>query len=173
MESKAKILGHPAHPMLVVFPLGLLATAVVFDLIHLGTRNMQWSIAAYYMIAAGVIGALIAAPFGAVDLMAVPRNTRARRIGAVHGAGNAVVVLLFAGSWALRPAATVVPNDLALTLSFAGASLAVVTAWLGGELVSRLGIGVSDTANVNAPSSLEGEPRERRVDTSDPRTFPD
>ncbi len=92
MESKAKILGHPVHPMLVVFPLGLLATAVVFDLIHLATRNMQWSIAAYYMIAAGVIGALVAAPFGAVDLMAVPRGTRARRIGAVHGAGNAAVL---------------------------------------------------------------------------------
>ena len=30
MESKAKVLGHPIHPMLIVFPLGLLATAVAF-----------------------------------------------------------------------------------------------------------------------------------------------
>ena len=32
MESKAKSLGPPVHPMLIVFPLGLLATAVAFDI---------------------------------------------------------------------------------------------------------------------------------------------
>ena len=37
---------------------------------------------------------------------------------------------------------------------FLGAGLALVTAWLGGELVDRLGIGVSEGANVDAPSSL-------------------
>ncbi len=35
MESRAKILGHPIHQMLIPFPLGLLATGVVFDIIHL------------------------------------------------------------------------------------------------------------------------------------------
>jgi len=29
MESRAKLLGHPVHQMLIVFPLGLLATAVI------------------------------------------------------------------------------------------------------------------------------------------------
>ncbi|MGH8771313.1 MAG: DUF2231 domain-containing protein [Burkholderiales bacterium] len=62
MESKAKFLGHPVHPMLVVFPLGLLGTAVIFDVIHPITRNSAFSIAAYWMIAAGLIGGLIAAP---------------------------------------------------------------------------------------------------------------
>jgi uncharacterized membrane protein len=31
MESKAKIFGHPAHVILIVFPLGLLSTAAIFD----------------------------------------------------------------------------------------------------------------------------------------------
>ncbi len=35
MESKAKALGHPIHQMLVPFPFGLLATAVIFDVVHL------------------------------------------------------------------------------------------------------------------------------------------
>ena len=35
MESRAKFLGHPIHQMLIVFPLGLLATAVIFDIIAL------------------------------------------------------------------------------------------------------------------------------------------
>jgi uncharacterized membrane protein len=50
------------------------------------------------------------------------------------------------------------PAGLALVLSFAGAGLALITGWLGGELVSRLGIGVAEGANVNAPSSLSGKP---------------
>ena len=32
MKSRATFLGHPVHQMLIVFPLGLLATAVIFIL---------------------------------------------------------------------------------------------------------------------------------------------
>jgi len=32
--------------------------------------------------------------------------------------------------------------------------LVVVSGWLGAELVERLGVGVHDDANLNAPSSL-------------------
>ena len=31
MESRAKLAGYAIHPMLIVFPLGLPATAVIFD----------------------------------------------------------------------------------------------------------------------------------------------
>jgi uncharacterized membrane protein len=48
VESRAKLLGHPVHPMLIVFPLGLLATAVIFDIIGLATRDGTWSGMAYY-----------------------------------------------------------------------------------------------------------------------------
>jgi hypothetical protein len=43
MESRAKLLGHPIHQMLIVFPLGLLAMAVVFDLLAIGLANRYWS----------------------------------------------------------------------------------------------------------------------------------
>ena len=43
MESRAKLLGHPIHQMLIVFPLGLLAMAVVFDLLAMGLGNGYWS----------------------------------------------------------------------------------------------------------------------------------
>jgi uncharacterized membrane protein len=71
-----------------------------------------------------------------------------------HGAGNLVVVLIFFVSWLLRRDAPETPTALALLLSFAGAGLALVTAWLGGELVVRLGVGVYDDANLNASNSL-------------------
>lgn len=154
MESKAKFLGHPVHPMLIVFPLGLLATAVIFDVIQLITRNSAFSIAAYWMIAAGLIGGLIAAPFGFIDWSALPSNSRARFIGIIHGIGNVLVLGLFFWSWILR-SPDIEPRVLAMALSFAGAGLALVTAWLGGELVNRLGVGVYEDANVNAPNSLK------------------
>ena len=161
MESKAKLFGHPIHQMLVVFPLGLLATAVVFDVIHLAGHSPTMNAVAYWMMAAGIVGALVAAPFGTIDWLAIPKDTRAKRIGAMHGGGNLVVSLLFIASWLLRNDAATPPGTLALILSFAGAAIALLTAWLGGELVSRLGVGVYDDANVQAPSSLEARPQAR------------
>lgn len=158
MESRAKLFGHPIHQMLVPFPFGLLATAVIFDAVHLISGNGYWSEIAFWLIAAGVIGGLLAAPFGLVDWLGIPSGTRARRIGAVHGLGNLVVVVLFAASWWLRSGAPQAPNAFALTLSAAGFVLAGVTGWLGGELVDRLGVGVDDGAHLDAPSSLSGRP---------------
>src|SRR5262245_17919166 len=102
MESKVKLFGHPIHPMLIVFPLGLLATAALFDAITLAQGSPRWTEMAYYIIAAGILTGLLAAVFGAVDYFAIPSGTRAKRIGALHGLGNVVVVLLFAISWWLR-----------------------------------------------------------------------
>ncbi len=154
MESRAKLLGHPVHQMLIVFPLGLLAMAVIFDLLAIWLRQPHLSDVAYWMIAAGVITGLLAAPFGTIDWLAIPSGTRAKRIGALHGIGNVVVVVLFAGSWWLRRGAPEAPVTLALLLSFGGALIALFTGWLGGELVDRLAVGVDDHAHVDAPSSL-------------------
>ena len=158
VESRAKILGHPIHQMLVPFPFGLLATAAIFDVVQLVSGNGYWSEIAFWMIAAGVIGGLVAAPFGFADWLKIPDHTRARRVGRVHGLGNLAVVVLYAVSWWLRSDAPRAPEPLALALSFAGFALAGLTGWLGGELVDRLGVGVDDGAHLDAPSSLSGHP---------------
>ena len=77
MESRAKVFGHALHPILVVFPLGLLATAVIFDLVYLATDNLTMAIVSFWMIVSGVMGGLIAALFGWIDWFAIPQNTRA------------------------------------------------------------------------------------------------
>lgn len=157
MESRAKVLGHSAHQLLIVFPLGLLATAVVFDLVARWSAEPMLAAVAYYMLLAGIIGGVIAAPFGLVDWRAIPPGTRAKRIGATHGAVNAVALVLFVASWWIRPAPTDIPLA-ATVLALVGAALASVGGWLGGELVSRLGVGVYDGAHVDAPSSLSHRP---------------
>jgi uncharacterized membrane protein len=158
MESKAKLLGHPIHPMLIVFPLGLLATAVAFDIVGLSTGDGSWFGISFWMIAAGIIGGLLAAVFGLVDWWAIPSGTRAKAIGLWHGLGNVIVVVLFIASWFMRKPLPTQPRTGALAFSFIAVAMALVTGWLGGELVDRLGVGVDAGAHLDAPSSLSGWP---------------
>ena len=158
MESRAKLFGHPIHQMLIVFPLGLLGMAVIFDIIRLAFGATNLALASYYMIAAGVITGLLAAIFGLIDWLAIPARTRAKAIGLWHAVGNVVVVLLFALSWWLRREAPATPSTAAIVVAIVGLGLSLVTAWLGGELVDRLGVGVDDGAHLDAPSSLSGRP---------------
>jgi len=159
MESKVKLLGHPVHPMLIVLPLGLLSSAVIFDIVHLVSGQDVFSTIAFWDMGLGIVGGLLAAVFGLIDWLNIPGGTRAKRIGLFHGGGNVVVVTLFAVSWLIRLAAdNYEPGAVAYIFSFAGVALASVTAWLGGELVDRLGVGVDTGANLDAPNSLSGEP---------------
>jgi uncharacterized membrane protein len=138
--------------MLIVLPLGLLSAAVVFDVAYLITDEDAFSTVAFWNIAAGVIGGLGAAVFGAWDSWNIPKDTRAKRIGLWRGGGNVVVVVLFAVSWLLRLGQEGhEPGVLAYMLSFGCLALAAVTG-LGGELVDRLGVGVDPGANLNAPN---------------------
>lgn len=159
MESRAKLFGHPIHPMLVVFPLGLFIFALLCDIAYVTTREPGFALVAYWDIVGGIVGGLVAAVFGTVDWLAIPRGTRAKAIGLWHGLGNVPVVGLFAFNWLLRAnTPDFLPPPLAIALSFAAIALGGLTAWLGGELVDRLGVGVDDGAHLNAPSSLSGRP---------------
>lgn len=159
MEARAKLFGHPIHQMLVAFPLGVLGMSLFFDLIGLGTNRPALLNASFYMIAAGIISGLLAAVFGLIDFLGITAGTRAKRIGLLHGCGNVVVVALFAVSWWLRRPAPSTPGTLPIVISAVAVGIALVTGWLGGELVDRLGVGVDDGANLNAPSSLSGPAR--------------
>lgn len=166
MESRAKLFGHAIHPILIVYPLGLLSTAVIFDIIYLVTSDTRWTTVSFWMIAAGLIGGLLAALFGLIDFLNIPGNTRAKRVGLLHGLTNLFVVILFAVSFYLRTGFEV-PPTLALVLSFVGVGAALLGGWLGGELVERLGVGIAENASLNAPNSLTQRDRnELRVDKS-------
>ena len=159
MESHARAFGHPIHPMLIVFPLGLFVMALIFDILYYITGAVGLATAAFWDIIAGVIVGLIAAAFGLWDWLAIPGDTRAKRIGLLHGGGNVIVVVLFFVSWLLRLGmADHRPNVAGFILEIIATALVFFTAWLGGELVDRLGVGVTPGANLDAPSSLSEEP---------------
>lgn len=158
MSGPVKLLRHPLHPMLVVFPLGLLSGGVIFDLVARFTNNPGFYVVSYWMIAAGLVGGLLAAVVGLIDWLGIRAGTRAKSVGGWHGLGNLVIVILFALSWWMRSGVEDnVPSGLAFLLSLLGFGLALVTGWLGGELVYRLGMAVDEGAHENAPSSLSNE----------------
>jgi uncharacterized membrane protein len=163
MESKVKLFGHAIHPILIVFPLGLLGTGVVFDAVYLIWGNPMMTVVAYWMIAAGIIGGFLSAPFGFIDWLAIPAGTRAKTIGLIHSVTMEVVLVLFIASWWLRYDAPERPETLASVLSFAGAGLSMLGGWLGGELVERLGVGVDEGANLDAPNSLTNSHAARNI----------
>jgi uncharacterized membrane protein len=159
MESKAKLFGHPIHPMLIVVPLGSFIAAVVFDALYLWRGDVGFATVGYWNIAAGVVGGLLAAVFGLIDWTAIPSNTRAKRIGLLHGGNMVLVVAMFAAAWWMRY--TGVDNSATrniFLIEVAALVLGTVGGWLGGELVDRLGVGVDNGANLDAPNSLSGRP---------------
>lgn len=158
MEARAKLFGHSIHQMLIAFPLGLLGTSLAFDIAFLLLHRSEFALVAFWMIVAGVLGGLAAAVFGVIDWLAIPAGTRAKFVGMWHGAGNVAAVTLFGASWVLRTPATATPPIASIAISATGVAVVVISAWLGGELVDRLGVGVDDGAHLDAPSSLSGRP---------------
>jgi uncharacterized membrane protein len=157
MEARIRIAKHALHPMLVVFPLGLLATSVAWDICRLATHNPSWGVVAFWTIVAGVIGGLLAAVPGFIDWLAIPNNTRAKNVGTIHMILNLVIVGLFVISLIARsqvPGGYGGAGFVHMVWGWIGVAIALVSGWLGGELVETLGISVREGANANAPSSL-------------------
>lgn len=171
MKSRATVLGHPLHQVLVTFPIGVFGFAAVCDVGRALARDRgkarSWYAAAQRAIGAGLVGVLAAAPFGLIDFLAIPRRTRAKSVGLQHGIGNLGVGGLFLASFLLRKKSRA--PRVATALSSVGLALAGVTAWLGGELVNRLGVGVYEPTSFDAPSTLERPEGRKLVRLRSPR----
>lgn len=150
MHPKTRVFGHQIHPMLVVFPMGLLLSMVLFDTVGYFTGRVSFSLVAYWNCVLGLATGLLAASFGFVDWLAIPNDTRAKDVGAWHAGVTFCMLMLFGWSCLLR---IHTPDHSATILSFALSCVAVATAgvggWLGGELVNRYGVGVAEGANLD------------------------
>jgi uncharacterized membrane protein len=154
MPTPASIRKHPIHPMLVGIPIGLWVFAVVADLVHTGGGGPAWKQVAWYCIGGGIIGALLAAVPGLVDLTSISAG-KVRKVALTHMTVNLIVVGLFGLSfwWRTRdpfggwPAA----------ISGIGLLLLGLGGWLGGELVFVHGMGVE-------AAGATGSGRKRRAE---------
>ena len=137
MESRLRIAGQAVHPVLVMFPLGLFTMAVLFDMGNvLGGPDILGSLA-YWNIVAGLVGGVLVALAGAVDL-ALMRGARAKRMAVLQNLMNMGVLILFAVIVMLRMQS---PDRVAgaglLFVELIALVAAFVGAWYGGEIVNR------------------------------------
>jgi uncharacterized membrane protein len=138
MENRIALFGHLLYQTLIVFPLVLLATSVIFDLIYIAMESVRWASVSYWMIVAGLIGGVVAIAFSLIDWRGLPSNTRAKSIGLCLILGNLLVVALFLVSWMIRGSSLEEPSNTALMLSAVGIIIGMITGWLDGELVDSL-----------------------------------
>jgi nitrite reductase/ring-hydroxylating ferredoxin subunit/uncharacterized membrane protein len=143
MKSKATLLGHPAHPMLIPFPFAFLTGAFVFDAIGwLRDVPSLWTTGAYLSLA-GIATAVLAALPGLIDyLYTVPPDSSAKSRAIKHMVVNLSAVAAFAVAWWIRGDLTVRPNLPVVALEAVGLALLAAGAYMGGTLVTRNLIGV-------------------------------
>jgi uncharacterized membrane protein len=156
MSSPANIKNHPIHPMLVALPIGLWIFALVCDVVFASGGSGNWNTVAFYCVAAGIAGALLAAVPGFIDYLSIDEAAM-KRIGTYHLLLNLGAVILFAINLWLRlqlPATSRVP----LLLSIVGVAGLGVSGWLGGEMVYVKGMAVQAVEELSQEKRKE-QPR--------------
>lgn len=133
MQGKATLAGHPIHPMLVGFPIGFFGAVLVSDIISIWGNPAFWPRVAMWLIAFGVIGALVAAVFGFVDYLTAPMSAAAKRTATTHMILNLTVVALYIAAFFVRYANPI--STLGYVLTYVGLATLVVSGWYGGHLV--------------------------------------
>ncbi len=138
MSTRASIAGHPIHPMLVTLPIGLWIFSMICDFGFIITGDSSWAVSAYFTLGGGIVGALLAAVPGLIDLLGL-NDPRAQRIGIYHMVLNLAIVAVQAANFWLRTTdevAGVLPRGISIVVVLA----LIASGWLGGHLVHVLGV---------------------------------
>ena len=137
-----RLLGHPLHATIVHFPLGLLGSAPLWDGLGLAGIAGPWWTIGYWVVAVGLVLAVLAAVAGLVDFLRAVEGP-ARATGTWHLFANVAALAAFAIGWLLRdgPVPAEERRVAILALDAVGLLLLGIGGWLGGELVFRHGVG--------------------------------
>jgi uncharacterized membrane protein len=140
--------GHPFHPFVVPLPIGAFVSSLIFDVL---TRTRADGLpylvdGAFWLIGVGLIGALIAAMFGVLDLLTIPRRTPPFATAVAHLTLNVAASVLFLIGYVWRAGDHVELDKTRwgqLTLSAVAVAFLVAAVWLGQTLTYRYGRRVS------------------------------
>lgn len=138
-----RLFGHPVHPMLVAFPVALLALTPIWDGLAWAQVMADGRVLGYFCELAGLIAGGLAAVTGFADFMKIPQSrAQTAKVALTHAGLALTVVSLFGVAFALRGGRMGTPGPLVLGLEVAGALGLAATGWLGGHLVFQHGVGV-------------------------------
>jgi uncharacterized membrane protein len=137
--------GHPVHALLVTIPIGAWTASLIFDIVAAaGDEPEVFSRGAEWLIGIGLVGAVLAAIAGLMDLSMISHGTRARKIALTHMTLNLSTVVLFLVSLLVRLNDTGEISVGGVVLSVVGLTLLAASGFLGGELAYRYGVRVAD-----------------------------
>ncbi|MEW6496943.1 MAG: DUF2231 domain-containing protein [Cyanobacteriota bacterium] len=142
VPSTVAIAGHPLHPALITFPIGLLVMAPVSDIAYWFLGDVFWARASFWLIVAGLVTGLVAAITGLLDFIRIGR-VRKHTAGWAHMYANVTALVLTAINLGLRlgdPVESILFTGLILSVIVA--ALLGISGWYGGELVYRHKIAV-------------------------------
>jgi uncharacterized membrane protein/nitrite reductase/ring-hydroxylating ferredoxin subunit len=163
MKSKAVVMGHPLHPMLIPFPFAFLTGAVLFDAAGAWLENPSLWTTGGWLGLAGIFTGILAAVPGIVDyLYVVPPASSGKRRATKHALANAGALLLFGAAAVIRGGPSIAPGLAGLILEIAGLALLSAGGWMGGTLVYRNQIAVDHRyahAGKWQESTFDGSPR--------------
>jgi uncharacterized membrane protein len=136
--------GHPFHAIAITIPIGAWTASLVFDIVALVTRESAFAIGAALLVGIGLVGAVLAAVFGLMDLSQIAPGTVTRRLAIFHMVFNLTAMTLFTIALVLRMVAGAdEPNAAAFIVGAVAFLLVGASGFLGGELVYRYGVRVA------------------------------
>ena len=148
MRTPASIMGHPVHPMLIPFPFALWTFSLIADAIYYFFDHNPasiWDDISFYTMAAGTVGAVMAAVPGLIDYFSI-KDKRVAKIAGWHARLNVLALLIFGASLYLRTnkGSDMVGRSLTIPvlLSILGIILISISGWLGGDMVYKHGVAV-------------------------------
>jgi len=137
--------GHPFHPIAITIPIGAWTASLVFDIVGILSDDPEpFAVGARVLVLIGLIGAVIAAVLGLLDLSRIPRGTPARRTGVIHAVLNTAGIILFAVGLVIRFAVGDEISGWAVAISVVALGALGISGWLGGKLSYRWGVRVAD-----------------------------
>src|SRR3954462_4825760 len=139
---KSTLAGHPAHPILITVPVGLLPFSLAMDVAYLATGKKKYAQASYFALLGGVVGGLVAAVTGAADYLSIPCGTATKRTANLHALLN-IGLMGLSGYNLLSRRGKWVPSSKSQTaMSAVGVGALLISSWYGGTLVYDHGMRV-------------------------------
>jgi uncharacterized membrane protein len=139
--------GHPFHPVLVTVPIGAWVAVLIFDILARTSdaNTGDFARGAFVLLLIGIVGAVIAALFGFMDLMTIPSRTPAAATALTHMALNTIILVVMAVNALVRQSEGLDSvSTTSLCLTILGLVILGVSGSLGGRLSYRYGVRVAD-----------------------------
>jgi uncharacterized membrane protein len=140
--------------MLIPIPIGLWLFSLVCDIVYVtGWGSDTWLTVGFYNMVGGVIGALIAAIPGTIDMLSL--QSQPKRTALIHMSINLTVVALYVVNIIMRASN---PDNLRtpMILSLIAVALLGVSGWLGGKMVYEQRVAVT-TGETPANAALKSD----------------